>query len=72
VPLGQNFGLLLALAAIGSMGSAIAVSAASAMVVEEGRKYGMGFSIALFSMSQSVGMVLGPILGGTVIDFVGI
>ncbi len=72
VPLGQGFGLLLALAVLGSVGSAIAVPAASALAVEEGRKYGMGFSIALLSMSQSIGMVVGPIIGGAVTDFVGI
>ena len=72
VPLGQSFGLLLALAVLGSVGSAIAVPAASALAVEEGRKYGMGFSIALFSMALSIGMVVGPIMGGIIIDFAGI
>ncbi|MFC2002174.1 MFS transporter [Chloroflexota bacterium] len=72
VPVGQNFGLLLMLAILGSTGSAIAIPAASALAVEEGRKYGMGFSIALFSMSQSIGMVVGPIAGGAITDFVGI
>ncbi len=72
VPLGQNFGLLLALAVLGSVGSAIAVPAASALVVEEGRKYGMGFSIALLSMALGIGMVVGPIVGGAIADFVGI
>ncbi|MFC1951727.1 MFS transporter [Chloroflexota bacterium] len=72
VPLGQNFGLLLALAVLGSVGSAIAVPAASALVVEEGRKYGMGFSVALFSMALSIGMTVGPIVGGAIADFVGI
>ncbi|MFC2022516.1 MFS transporter, partial [Chloroflexota bacterium] len=53
VPLGHTFGLLLALAGLGSVGNAIAVPAASALMVEEGRKYGMGSSIALFSMALS-------------------
>ncbi len=72
VPLGNTFGLLLALAVLGSVGSAIAVPAASAMMVEEGRKYGMGSSIALFSMALSIGMVVGPIAGGAIADFAGI
>jgi MFS family permease len=72
VPQGYTFGLLLALAVLGSMGSAIAVPAASALVVEEGRKYGMGSSIALFSMALSIGMVVGPIVGGAITDFAGI
>ena len=72
VPLGNTFGLLLALAILGSVGSAIAVPAASALMVEEGRKYGMGSSIALFSMALSIGMVVGPIAGGAIADFAGI
>jgi len=72
VPLGHSFGLLLALAVLGSVGNAIAVPAASALAVEEGRKYGMGSSIALFSMALSIGMVVGPIVGGAITDFAGI
>ena len=72
VPLGTTFGLLLALAVLGSVGSAIAAPAASALMVEQGKKYGMGSSIALFSMALSIGMVVGPIAGGAIADFVGI
>jgi MFS family permease len=72
VPLADDFWKLLALAALGSIGGAIAVPAASAMTVEEGRKYGMGSAIAMFSMALSIGMSLGPILGGAITDFSGI
>lgn len=72
VPIGDNFGLLLASAALGSLGSAIAVPAASALVVEEGRTYGMGSSIALFSIALSIGMVVGPVVGGAITDFAGL
>ncbi|MFC1995452.1 MFS transporter [Chloroflexota bacterium] len=72
VPLGNTFGLLLALAVLGSVGNAIAIPAASALAVEQGKIYGMGSSIALFSMAFSVGMVVGPISGGLIADFTGI
>jgi len=72
VPNGDNFGLLLALALMGSLGSAIAVPAASALVVEEGRTYGMGSSMAVFSMAFGIGMVVGPIAGGAIADFAGL
>jgi len=72
VPLGNTFGLLLVLAVLGSVGNAIAIPAASALVVEQGKKYGMGSSIALFSMAFSIGMVVGPITGGVIADFTGI
>lgn len=72
VPLAHNFGLLLALVVLGSLGGAIAVPAGSALAVEEGRKYGMGSSIAYYSMAVSIGMVVGPITGGAIIDLTGI
>ncbi len=72
MPMGDNFGLLLALVILGSLGSSIAVPAASALVVEEGKIYGMGSAIALFSIAMGIGMVVGPLLGGMVIDFAGI
>jgi len=72
VPLADDFWKLLALASLGSIGGAIAVPAASAITVEEGRKYGMGSTIAVFSMALSIGMSLGPILGGAIADFSGI
>ena len=72
VPLANSFGLLLALVVLGSLGTAIAVPAGSALAVEEGRKYGMGSSIAFYSMATSIGMVIGPIAGGAITDLAGI
>lgn len=69
IPLAYNFWQLLALCALGSLGSAISVPAASALVVEEGRKYGMGSAIAVFTMALSIGMAVGPILSGAIADF---
>jgi len=69
IPLAQDFWQLLALCALGSLGSAISVPAASALTVEEGRKYGMGSAIAVFTMALSIGMAIGPILGGAIADF---
>ena len=69
IPLAQDFWQLLALCALGSLGSAISVPAASALMVEEGRKYGMGSAIAVFTMALSIGMAVGPILGGAIVDF---
>ena len=72
LPLADNFWTLLILTALGSVGGAVAVPAASAIAVAEGRKYGMGSTIALFSMALSIGMSIGPILGGAIADFSGI
>jgi MFS family permease len=72
MPLGQDFGVLLVIAVLGSLGSATTVPAASAMIVQVGRQYGMGSSIALFSMAQSIGMVIGPMVSGAVADRAGV
>jgi predicted MFS family arabinose efflux permease len=71
LPLGQGFSTLLLIALIGSLGSATTVPAASAMTVQLGRRYGMGSSIALFGMAQSIGMVIGPMASGAVADYAG-
>ncbi|MFC1964742.1 MFS transporter [Chloroflexota bacterium] len=72
VPSANNFDTLLMLAVLGSLGSAIAMPAASALAVEEGRKYGMGSTMALFNSAQGIGMAVGPLLGGAIVDFVDI
>lgn len=46
--------------------------AASALTVEEGRKFGMGSTIAVFAMAMSIGMAVGPLVGGALVDFLNI
>ena len=70
IPLGGSFWPLLAICALGGLGGAISMPAASALVVEEGRKFGMGSTIAVFSMAMSIGMAIGPIVSGVIADFI--
>ena len=72
IPLGGNFWQLLAICALGGLGGAISMPAASALIVEEGRKFGMGSTIATFAMSMSIGMAIGPIVAGGIADFINI
>jgi MFS family permease len=72
IPLGGNFWQLLAICALGGLGGAISMPAASALIVEEGRKFGMGSTIAIFAMSMSIGMAIGPIVAGGIADFINI
>ena len=72
IPLGSNFWQLLGICALGSLGGAIAMPAASAMVVEEGRRFGMGSTMAMFAMAFSIGMAIGPLLSGVIADFANI
>ena len=72
IPSVNDFWPLLLLLVIGSFGNAISLPAASAMVIEEGRKYGMGSTIAVFNVAFNIGMAVGPILGGIIADFLNI
>jgi MFS family permease len=72
VPLGGNFWQLLGICVLGGLGGAIAMPAASALTVEEGRKFGMGSAIAIFGMAMSVGIGIGPLLSGAIVDFANI
>jgi len=68
IPLTHNFWQLLGLSALGGIGGAISMPAASALSVEEGRRFGMSSTIALIFMAMSIGMVIGPILGGVLAE----
>lgn len=72
LPFAHNFWQLLGLSVFGALGAAIALPAASALIVEEGRKFGMGSTMAMFVVSMSIGMAIGPLLGGVVADFIDI
>jgi len=72
IPLGGNFWQLLGICALGGVGGAISMPAASALTVVEGRRFGMGSTIAVFAMAFSIGMVIGPLVGGVIADFANI
>jgi POT family proton-dependent oligopeptide transporter len=72
IPFTTGFWGLLGLCALGGIGGAMAAPAASALVVEQGRVFGMGATIAVFSMMLSAGNALGPVLSGAVDDAWGI
>ncbi len=59
-------------AVLGGLGGAISIPAASALTIEEGRKFGMGSTIAIFAMAFSIGMAIGPLLSGVITDFINI
>ncbi len=68
IPLAQDFWKLLGLCILGGLGGVISLPAASALVVEEGRKFGMGASMGAFAMAFSIGMAAGPIISGGIVD----
>lgn len=72
MPVASGFWPLLIMYALMFVGVAFAMPAATAYVVEEGRVFGMGASMALFMMAMQVGHGVGPILLGGIADFMGI
>ncbi len=72
VPLAINFWQLLLLLLFQGISSAVAMPAATALSVEEGRKFGMGSTMSVFFLAQSVGMAIGPIISGAIDDAISI
>jgi DHA1 family multidrug resistance protein-like MFS transporter len=72
VPQAIGFWSLMLFLAIAIVGDATALPSASALVIEEGRKFGMGMSMAMFNMGLGVGMSVGPILAGLASDLLGV
>jgi DHA1 family multidrug resistance protein-like MFS transporter len=72
IPMGNNFWQLLGICALGSLGGGLSMPAASALTVEEGRKFGMGSTMAIFALAFSIGMAIGPLLSGVIADLANI
>jgi MFS family permease len=61
---------LLLLSLLSGVFGALVLPAATAVMVEEGRVYGMGSAMSLFNMSMSLGLACGPLLAGVLVDTV--
>ncbi len=72
IPRCRDFWQLLGICLLGSLGGGVSIPAASAMIVEEGRKFGMGSTMAVFGVAFSLGMAIGPVMGGMIADFLNI
>jgi MFS family permease len=72
IPSAGGFWVLLVFVAVATIGDAISLPSATAMVVDEGRKYGMGMAMAVFNMALGLGQSIGPILAGLMTDWLGI
>ncbi len=68
----QGFAHLLIIGMItGAMG-AVAMPALTAIAADEGHESGMGAIMGVLNMAMSVGMMLGPVLAGTLAEFFGL
>jgi len=68
IPMTHNFWQLLGLSIFGSFGVGISMPAATAMSVEEGRKFGMGSTISMLTLAMAMGMAIGPVICGAIAD----
>jgi len=68
LPLAHTFLTLFLVSVVFGVASAIALPAATAMMVEPGRKRGMGQSMSLFNLAMSLGLASGPLIGGKLLD----
>ncbi len=68
IPLAGNFLILLTVCIFRGIGGATSLPPATALMVQEGRKFGMGSAMALLTMAMNIGMSLGPIIGGLITD----
>ena len=72
IPLTGSFWQVLAVCALGGAGGALNMPAISALMVEEGRKSSMGMAMAALTIAFSMGMAIGPVMAGAIVDSVGI
>ncbi len=68
MPLAGGFWSLLALNIFTGIVGAAEFPPSSALTIAEGRRFGMGSTVAVMTMATSMGMVVGPLLGGAILD----
>lgn len=72
ITLAHSFGQLVIFMALQAVGVAVAMPAASAIIVEEGRKFGMASTMSAFFVAMGVGMAIGPVISGQIADAVSV
>jgi len=72
VPMADSFIQLIVLFTFTGIGEAVVWPCLSALAAEEGRHYGQGSMMGVFSMAMSAGVLLGSIGAGAVMDLIGL
>lgn len=71
-PFSSSFIQMLGISLLSGILGAVPLPAATALVVEEGKKYGMGSLMALFNVAMSLGLGIGPLVSGLIYDAFGL
>lgn len=72
VPCARSFTQVLIINLFLGIMGAIPLPAATALIVKEGKKYGMGSTMAIFNVAMSLGLATGPLLSGLIYDSIGL
>jgi len=72
MPMAGGFSTLLLLDILMGVGGAFSVSATTVFATTLGRSYGMGTTMGLLNTAMGVGMILGSLISGMVLDSLGI
>jgi len=72
IPVARSFWYLFALCILQGVVSSLSMTSSQALIVEEGRKFGMGSAMAVPMVAMGIGMVLGPLAAGALNDYVSI
>lgn len=72
IPFADNIYELAGIFVIVGMGEAIIWPVLGAMAVEEGHYYGQGSMMGVFSMAMSIGVLLGALASGLLMDLIGL
>jgi len=71
-PFATGFLQVLMISLVLGVLGAMSMPAATAIIVGEGKKFGMGSSMAVFNVSMSLGLGCGPLVSGIIHDFAGL
>jgi MFS family permease len=72
LPVCRGFDQIFLICLLMGVAGGLALPAATAMAVEEGRRFGMGSAMGLLNLGMSLGLATGPILAGRASDLLGL
>lgn len=72
IPLARSFWYLFGLCIFQGIASSLSMTASQALIVEEGRKFGMGSTMSMPMIAMGLGQVVGPLASGAINDYVSI